>query len=140
MKLQVLQQAGITTVSPGNCKQLAILIQSKLHVPISDTTLKRIFGFAAAKHGISLFTMDALAHYCDYQSWDNFCDQCSTDIAAAATIQHPVSMSRWTQNLSRRTLEALINSSGIPYPLTVKRRFIDDQLDFFAEGTQNATV
>jgi hypothetical protein len=141
LKLEVLQQANLQAASPADCKRLAGVIQAKLKVPLSDTTLKRVFGFAAAKHGSSLYTLNVLAQYCGYEGWASFCDGYGSTVKVALPATIPlISVSQWTWQTSRRTLEALINASGIPYPLTVKRNFIDDQLNFFSGGEQRATV
>ncbi|RYZ29306.1 MAG: hypothetical protein EOP49_40710, partial [Sphingobacteriales bacterium] len=140
LKQQVMREAHLTSVCPADCKQLAALIHAKLHMPVSDTTLKRIFGFAAAKYGSSLFTLNALAQFCGYADWENFCDHCGEDKQPAAGTGRAISMAKWSQKISRRTLEALINSSGIPYQLTIKRSFIDEQLEEFSGGAQTATL
>ncbi|AMR30624.1 hypothetical protein A0256_03890 [Mucilaginibacter sp. PAMC 26640] len=46
---------------------------SNTKLGISETTLKRLYGFAESKFNPSLFTLNALAVFCGYIGWDAFC-------------------------------------------------------------------
>ncbi|RYE20455.1 MAG: cation transporter [Sphingobacteriales bacterium] len=73
LKNCVIKVAGLLTITPGDCKLLSQLILLKTHQRISETTLKRVYGFAYSKFKPSTFTIEALSQYCGHDSWNAFC-------------------------------------------------------------------
>ncbi|RYE34480.1 MAG: hypothetical protein EOP42_07330 [Sphingobacteriaceae bacterium] len=109
---------------------------------VSETTIKRIYGFAIAKFKPSPFTLQALTEYCGYKSWDEFCNQQEND-----TVNHksPENNS-WgtlcsrTAKITKFTLQALKTRSGIPFELTIKRKFIQEHFDAFLQSGKPITL
>src|SRR5882757_4507061 len=118
LKSRVLANANIRSITPGDCKALALQIYSKTKLTVSETTLKRVYGFAYSKFKPSLFTIDVLAKYCDFEGWDDFCEQESV----------PLSKSQ-NEHVDWKTLSQ-----------TIRRKFIDDHFDEFLRGDYTATV
>lgn len=139
LKKLVLERAGIGCMAPGECKQLALDISSKTRKQISDTTLKRVYGFACSSFNPSLFTLNALAEYSGYNGWEAFCEHDRKE-PASPTRNSRLSLAAITRKISRRTLETLMTSSGIPPSMTVKRDFIDAHLSDFLSSGQPATL
>ena len=50
LKRLILIKTGIKIISPSDCKFISISIQKELHKSISETTIKRLFGFAEIKN------------------------------------------------------------------------------------------
>jgi hypothetical protein len=75
LKKLVLTVAEFRNISPSDCKTLSLLIYKRTSQQVSETTLKRVYGFAYSKFKPSLFTMDAMARYCGYQGWADFCEK-----------------------------------------------------------------
>src|ERR1700761_1596931 len=75
LKQEVLDKAGLTIITPSDCQSLALNISKQTKKQISDTTIKRIYGFALSSSVPSLYTLNLLAEYCGYSSWDYFCDE-----------------------------------------------------------------
>jgi len=73
LKTAVLTEAGLSTITPCDCKVISASIFSKTKQSISETTLKRVYGFAYSKFKPSLFTIDVMAKYCGYPGWEGFC-------------------------------------------------------------------
>lgn len=143
LKQQVLTEAGIKIVSPGDCRFLSARISGKTNKQISDTTLKRIYGFTFSKFLPSLYTLNILAEYCGYEGWDKFCqnEQAATvSEPGPVSEQEPGSTINQTLKVSQRTLQCLINRSVIPFKFTVKRAIVQDQLNLFLHSRQTATV
>ncbi|MBS7563875.1 hypothetical protein KHS38_05615 [Mucilaginibacter sp. Bleaf8] len=143
LKQQVLTEAGIKVVSPGDCRFLSARISGKTNKQISDTTLKRIYGFTFSKFLPSLYTLNILAEYCGYEGWEKFCqnEQAATvSDRGAVPEQELCSATNQTLKVSQRTLQSLVNRSVIPFKLTVKRAIVQDQLNLFLHSGQTATV
>lgn len=73
IKSQTLNIAGIKNLAEKDCRFLSFLIIEKTRMGISEITLKRIFGFSMSKFPPSLLSLNTLAVYCGYESWDKFC-------------------------------------------------------------------
>ncbi|NOW98905.1 hypothetical protein [Mucilaginibacter sp. SG564] len=141
LKSRVLANANIRSITPGDCKALAFQIYSKTKLTVSETTLKRVYGFAYSKFKPSLFTIDVLAKFCDYEGWDDFCEQES--VPSERSQNEHVDWKTLGQNaakITHFTLQALKNRSGIPFGQTIRRKFIDDHFDEFLRGDYTATV
>src|ERR1700761_8737276 len=75
LKKEVLRKAGIKHASPSACGQLADIIKKTTGKRISETTLKRVYGFAHGQFTPSLFTLDVLAEFSDDMCWMDFCEK-----------------------------------------------------------------
>lgn len=143
LKQQVLAKASIKAVSPSDCRFLSATISKKTGKQISDTTLKRIFGFTLCKFSPSQYTLNILAEYCGYDGWDVFCKQIhiSNSCNKVNEIEDDtISVISRSLNVSHKMLQALINRSVIPFNLTVKRELVSDHLNLFAQSSETATV
>ncbi|MFD0765564.1 hypothetical protein ACFQZI_11940 [Mucilaginibacter lutimaris] len=142
LKESVLIASGFNAINPCDCKVISnqIFVQTKFS--ISETTLKRIYGFAYSRFKPSLFTIDVMAKYCGYRGWEDFCQKQDT-----AVVKHPYNALYTWDNLklnagkiTNSTLQVLRNKSGIPYDQTIKREFLNDHFNEFLNGDYTATV
>nr|WP_294941228.1 hypothetical protein [uncultured Mucilaginibacter sp.] len=141
LKSSVLVKSGFKSIAPGNCKVISVNIFNSTRQSISETTLKRVYGFAHSKFRPSLFTIDAMAKYCGYGGWDDFCQQQEGQVnnnAGANTNWE--GLKKNASKITHFTLQALKNKSGIPYNQTIQRQFINQHLNEFLLGNYNATV
>ncbi|MXV17351.1 hypothetical protein [Hufsiella ginkgonis] len=138
LKKVVLYKAGITSITPADCRYLSAAINKATRKFVSETTLKRLFGFADAKHHFSLFTLTSICEYAGLESWDRFKKEMD-DLS-----QKPGTDS-WTEFRGRAdkitgfTLKTIRNRSGIPYALTTDRKFAETDLDYFMASEMSFT-
>ena len=141
LKKLVLSVAEFRNISPSDCKTLSLLIYKKTNQQVSETTLKRVYGFAYSKFKPSLFTMDAMASYCGYLGWADFCEKDGAKNTSSTKIDVGWDNIKHNANkITQFTLQALKNRSGIPFNQTIKRKFIDDHFDAFLKEGQSATI
>jgi hypothetical protein len=141
LKKLVLTGGDFKNISPSDCKALSLLIFKKTNQQISETTLKRVYGFAYSKFKPSLFTLDAMAKFCDYAGWADFCEHDTNkpkDYQAKNVCWENIKHN--ADKITSFTLQALKNRSGIPYNQTIKRKFIDDHFDAFLKDDYTATL
>ncbi|MFC0512649.1 hypothetical protein ACFFGT_00500 [Mucilaginibacter angelicae] len=132
LKREILTAAGFKSISPADCRVISALVTSKTKHCISETTLKRIYGFALSRFNPSSFTLDVLSKYCNYNSWKEFCE---------IQIQngHELVNNDFDWNLIRKkaagisnlTLQAARNRAGIPYHYVIKRELVNAHLSEF---------
>lgn len=140
LKKVLLISAGITHILPSECKALSDRIFKKNGNRISETTFKRIYGFAHSKYSPSLFTLNVIAKYCNYKSWDDFCQkQDNKDLAQAKELTWQ-SIQQNANKITGFTLQALKNKSGIPYNQTIEREFIDYYFEEFINSGYAGTL
>jgi hypothetical protein len=141
LKKQLATRAGIRQISSSDCKFLSVDIYKETSRRISETTLKRIYGFASSKFAPSSFTLNSISEYCGYKGWEDFCS-----IAKSANInssKKPDSLSKIAENAARitdYTLHILKAKSGIPYEKTISRNFLHEHMKMFLSGDYMATL
>ncbi len=145
LKNEVINLAGLQSITPADCKLISLLINNKTKHCISETTLKRIFGFALSKFQPSLFTLDALAQFCNYNGWKDFNEKVEKrGIKDVKKTDQDFSLYSLKQNavkITNFTLQALKNRSGIPYNQTIKRDFLNGFIHGFVDsGLTGATI
>lgn len=71
---QVLKISGFNQPSPDTCFLLANHIRKQTGRQISETTLKRLFGFAVYNFSTSPYTLDTLACFVGFGTWRQWQD------------------------------------------------------------------
>jgi len=144
LKNQVITNAGLTSITPADCKLLSFLINNKTRQCLSETTLKRIYGFALSNFQPSLFTLDAMAKFCGYNGTKDFSEKSEKkNVNEPKNSEEEFSWHSMKQNagkITSFTLRALKNRSGIPFKQTIKRDFFDNFFDDFNDSGLTAAV
>lgn len=133
------QRLGIRLVSPSDCAVIALAIRKKLKKNISETTIKRLFGFAAHQNQFSKFTINTLLEFIH--------DNESSNLAAAVASANDVAVNEdWDylmnkgKIVSENTVHHIMASSTIPYACTVDRKFATHDFDYFYQSNYSFTV
>jgi hypothetical protein len=141
LKRKLLAAAGFKSISPADCRTISMLVTNKTKHCISETTLKRIYGFALSRFNPSCFTLDVLAQYCGYDSWKAFCE-----IRIAEDAEPAVNDFDWqvfqkkVSNITNSTLQAIRNRAGIPYHYTIKRELVSAHLNEFIHSAHTGAI
>lgn len=138
LKRLILVKSGIRVISPSDCKAISISIQKELKKNISETTLKRLFGFAESKHDFSKFTINTLNEYVQSltaalpNGTEYFVhDELSDDLQQVK--QH-------ANRITTLTLQNIKNRCSVPYDLTIGRSFATYDIDFFRNSKFSYTT
>ncbi|MBS7563876.1 NACHT domain-containing protein [Mucilaginibacter sp. Bleaf8] len=143
LKDAVLTAANLKANTPAVFKELSLLIADKTKKQVSNSTLKRIFGFAAYTFQPSLYTLNVLAEFAGHESWTSFLNQHKQQQLPAAPAIPPRDMNTLQQRAletSKRTLQALKSKSGIQFPLTIPRDVLREHLEIFTHSPCIGTV
>lgn len=130
----ILSKAAIQVVSPGDCRQISRHIEGLTGKVISETTLKRFFGFAQQQYNFSRFTLNTLAEFVGFSGWEDFCKSVSTD--GEISMDHAM-WEEFRQKallVTTHTQNALKNLSGVPFHTTVSRTAIEADFEYFLKG------
>lgn len=72
LKLCIEKMLGRKVISSTDCRYLLNDITKKLDTSISFNTLRRFFNLMGTTHVQSVYTLDTLAVYCGFTSWNDF--------------------------------------------------------------------
>lgn len=133
------QRVGIRIVSPSDCAVIALAISKKLRKNISETTIKRLFGFAAHRNQFSKFTINTLLEFIHEDDAPSYAAAIASsgDLSVNEDWDYIVSKARM---VSENTVKQVIQSSTIPYECTVDRKFATHDLDYFYHSNYSFTV
>lgn len=140
LKLQVLYRAEIKHIAPADCYSLSLKIQDKTKKRISETTLKRIFGFAAAYHNPSTYTRNTLAEYCGYNNYESFLSSKEKEELKKPKYRSWAKILENAHKISRFRIRSNKHRSGISYNSTVERSQIEQIINEFTSSSLSACV
>jgi hypothetical protein len=132
LRSYVIAKSNLKNIDPSQCKMISDLILCETKNYLSETTLKRFFGFAQTAHKFSLFTLNTLSQYVGYYSWEIFCD--------AYIEKESVSINTWNdlklriQPFNQIALIKQKNKLGIEFDQTVERAFIYPDFEYFLKS------
>jgi len=123
LRTSILHKRGVQVITPSDCKSISKEIQNDFKKNVSETTLKRFFGFASVSYNFSRYTLMALSEYA----------ASFTEVGSRAAFED----ASWTKVRERAAsvvtiaLKSMQYRSGIPTTQTVGRSFAaQDLLDF----------
>jgi len=137
LKSLILSKTGIRTITPADCKRISIEISKTLNKNVSETTIKRLFGFAMVKHNFSKFTLTTLSEYVneEYQ-----------EVTALSVKLTPNNIPKsWKEihdkalSITDFTIKAIKNRSGMPYEMTISRKFSEHDFEVFFKSDYSFT-
>ncbi|WP_256003686.1 hypothetical protein [Pedobacter deserti] len=131
IKSLILAKTGISIPTPCDCKRISLEISKTLGKNLSETTIKRLFGFANAKHSFSKFTVTTLAEFVSDQH------AAMTDKGVLAANDGWQHVRDKASAISSLTVKTFKNRSSIPYELTVPRKFSEEDFDLFLASEQS---
>ena len=111
---------GKTLETNKDFETLSKSIYEKIHVNISTTTLKRIWGYLSESVTPRRYTLDQLARFIDYDSFDAFCASLETGKAPESDLSNEGTAVSPRPQDDTATREA---SSGTPLPVGEGSRF-----------------
>lgn len=131
LKSLVLGKSQIAQIVPADCYRLALEIKSATNKSVSETTLKRVFGFASSVHQPSIYTLNALAEYCNFESWDHFYTQMEQGKLQTSHQRSWGEISLNATKISLFNIQSNKHKCGIPYHLTIERESVQIFMDHF---------
>jgi hypothetical protein len=136
LKGLILIKTGIRTITPADCKRISIEISRTLNKNVSETTIKRLFGFAVVKHNFSKFTITTLSEYVSGENLENWPMAASTNNVPASwnDVRHKI------LKITDFTLKGIKNRSGMPYQMTISRKFAEHDFDEFFKSDYSFTA
>lgn len=143
LQSEVLRHFGVENLQPNQCKHLTQAILNHTGKLVSETTLKRVFGFAVTQHSFSRYTLNTLAQYCRYRDWEDFQSQL---YKKQFQFKQPVQEnSKWEDvrrkatAVSHYTILTLRNRCGMPFEKTMPRQYCQQHIEKFLESKYSAT-
>lgn len=136
---KVLQKFGKVSITPADCKTLSDAVLADTKKTISETTLKRLFGFARRSFDFSIYTLDTLAEYIGYPNWENFYNENAREFAKVSSSHSNKwqTLKKTCSKYSGYTLQTIKNGSGIPFSETSHREELTNFVKKFLQTNQS---
>lgn len=140
LKQEVLYKAQIKNIAPSDCYVLSLKIQEKTQKRISETTLKRIFGFAKTYYNPSTYTCNALAEYCGYESYNSFLSSKEKEGLEKNEYKSWSTVLEIAHKISRFRILSNKHRSGISYNSAIDRLQIKQIINDFTSNPCTACI
>ncbi|WP_343534735.1 hypothetical protein [Pedobacter sp.] len=134
----ILLKTGIKTISPSDCRSISSSIQKETQKNISETTLKRLFGFAEVKNKFSKYTINALLEYIEKNG--NYTLMERELLHQTSINERFSSIQANAADISLSTLKAIKSRSTVPYHYTSPRFFARLDFEYFYDSTYSFTA
>ncbi|WP_029275910.1 hypothetical protein [Pedobacter borealis] len=134
----VLIKSGLRNIDPSHCKTISEYVFQETKNYVSETTIKRFFGFANTLHKFSLFTLNSLSQYIGYNDWDSFCKDKENQATSIQNIWQDLKLK--THAITEISLIANKNNSGVPFNATANRSFFYPDFDYFLKNNYQFTT
>ena len=134
----VLIKSGLRNIDPAHCKIISEYVFQETKNYVSETTIKRFFGFANTLHKFSLFTLNSLSQYIGYNDWDSFCKDKENQTTSVQSIWQDLKLK--AHAITEISLIAKKNNSGIPFNATANRSFFYPDFDYFLKNNYQFTT
>lgn len=138
LKSRVLEKMRVMQIVPADCYRLALEIKSEINKSVSETTIKRVFGFASSVHQPSIYTLNALAEYCGFGSWDDFYMRMEQDKLQTSQQKTWGEIALNATKISLFNIQSNKHKCGIPHHLTIDRECMNGFVNHFNQS--GATV
>ncbi|WP_231427481.1 MULTISPECIES: hypothetical protein [Pedobacter] len=125
----VLIKSGLKIIDPSHCKLISEYVFQETKNYVSETTIKRFFGFATTLHKFSLFTLNSLSQYIGYSDWNTFCKEKEIPVKDEKSTWQALKIK--AKYFSDIALVSKKNNSGIPFIHTANRNFYYPDFDYF---------
>ncbi len=138
LKNQLLIRTGIRTATPSDCKRISIEIRKCLNKTVSETTIKRLFGFAVAHHKFSRFTLTTLMEYVEQNLPNTPSREQLYDLSSPH--EYPFSSVVFqARRISESTFQGIKHRTGVPFEMTIERKFALEDFDSFYQSDYSFT-
>ncbi|RZK18733.1 MAG: hypothetical protein EOO86_09405 [Pedobacter sp.] len=134
----VLIKSGLRNIDPAHCKVISEYVFQETKNYVSETTIKRFFGFANTLHKFSLFTLNSLSQYIGYADWGSFCREKENQIVPTQGIWQTLKIK--AQSITDVALVSKKNNSGVPFNFTSNRNFYYPDFDYFLKNNYQFTT
>ena len=136
LKRLILVKMGIRVISPSDCRIISMSIQKELKRNISETTIKRLFGFAEIKHEFSKFTINTLKEYVGLVN-----DIIINPVNLQTTTHEDIDLlNQKAEKITNLTLQNIRNRCSVPYEMTISREFAIHDLKSFHDSKYSFTA
>ncbi|MBN2596540.1 hypothetical protein [Labilibaculum sp.] len=140
LKSEVLKKFGSQLMYTKACRTLADEIYDETEYRISTTTIRRIFGFLKTNTTPAKFTLNTLAIYIGYESWEAFFSL-QDDVSETSGKQKKNWNDLYEKSLalSKETYKLIVGQSGIPFHSVVSRSHAEERIRCFLNSSKMAT-
>ncbi|RXQ97543.1 hypothetical protein EO244_01250 [Ancylomarina salipaludis] len=139
LKKEILKKFGQELAYNKDCEALAEIVCDATGGRISATTIRRLFGLLKSPSAPSKFTLDLLANYVSYKSWNDFQSNYIPEEKGEGNI--PTTWEAFQKRafeLSSDAYNLIKGQSGIPFKSVATRKIGEDRIHNFLQSDKMA--
>ena len=140
IRLELENAYGQEILYAKDCLSLSISIHQKTKRNISVSTLKRLFGIIESPHHPSKYTLDTLAVYLNYESWDELVNRQRPKAILASDQDYWTRLKSRIRKITDQSLSSMKSKIGDPYSDFPVRQFAVDRFEEFLNSDRTATA
>lgn len=140
LKERVIEAFHGKEIQSSDCYLLSVEIQRRVDKRVSETTLKRVFGFANSAHNPSQYTLNALAVFCGFNSWNHFREAEDEIIASNSENRQWAEIKTRLSKISFFQLQALKRRNPGWRGEKIRRSWLDDYFLRFGQSSKNVML
>ena len=139
LKKEILKKFGQELSYNKDCETLAEIVCEATGGRISATTIRRLYGFLKSSSAPSKFTLDLLAQYIGFKSWNDFQSNYITEKKSVSN--KPLNWKDFQNRafeLSSDAYNLIKSQSGIPFKSVATRKIAEDRISNFLQSDKMA--
>lgn len=137
IRKRILSISGLPHISPGDCKILSRDIKKTTGKTVSETTLKRFYGFARQEHNFSKYSLNTLCEYAGYKNWENFIAKQDRKSSPPKPLTEAWSLLRSAAAKANEPVISHIKKRcGIPFECTHPNHLINTDFEYFMQSNR----
>jgi len=139
LKKEILKKFGQELAYNKDCEALAEIVCDATGGRISATTIRRLYGLLKSPSAPSKFTLDLLANYVGYKSWNDFqSNYVCEDKEKGNTPTNWQAFQERAFELSNDAYNLIKGQSGIPFKSVATRKIGEDRIHNFLQSDKMA--
>lgn len=137
IRKRILSKSGLPHISPGDCKVLSRGIKETTGKTVSETTLKRFYGFARQEHNFSKYSLNTLCEYAGYKNWENFIAKQYRKSSPPKPLAEAWSLLRSeAAKANEPAISYIKKRCGIPFECTHPHHLINTDFEYFMQSNR----
>lgn len=140
LRTAVIKNFNGRQIQPGDCYELSDAIKKKTDKSISETTLKRLFGFTNCQHRPSIYTLTALSNFSGYESWEDFTRSIDQSEISSGKLKEWDSIRKFALKTTFFNITSLKRKARAGTENLLYRHWTDNFFNEFEKSPYNKTI
>jgi len=140
LKDEIQSKFGRSICYAHDCEELSELIKDQFRRQVSCSTLKRFFGIIKSPFNLSIYTLDTLSIFLQFENWQEFLNDFEKQKLKSSRTETWDQLKKGMEIISTTSLKSIKNKMGTRLEYFPIRSFAEKKFDQFLTSAQIATA